>query len=84
MTRIAIIDHAAHELYIEDINDEVLNAEPYNGNEQAYIDDNYTFEEGYSWDYIVGANYVGENDALYDLSEAIDELREEDLQNVPN
>ena len=84
MTRIAIIDHSTHELYIEDINDEVLNAEPYNGDEQAYIDDNYTFEEGYSWDYIVGASYEGENEGPYDLSEKINELREEDLQNDIN
>lgn len=33
MTRIAIIGHANHELYIEDINYDVLNAEPYNGDE---------------------------------------------------
>ena len=81
MARIAIIDHSAHELYVEDINDEVLNAEPYNGDEQAYIDDNYTFEGDYSWDYIVDSSYEGENDGPYDLSEKIDELREEDLQN---
>ena len=81
MARLAIIDHAAHELYIEDINDEVLNAEPYKGDEQAYINDNYTFEGGYSWDYIVDSSYEGENDGPYDLSEKIDELREEDQQN---
>ena len=81
MARIAIIDHSAHELYVEDINDEVLNAEPYNGDVQAYIDDNYTFEGDYSWDYIVDSSYEGENDGPYDLSEKIDELREEDLQN---
>ena len=81
MARIAIIDHSAHELYVEDINDGVLNAEPYNGDEQAYIDDNYTFEGDYSWDYIVGSSYEGENNGPYDLSEKIDELREEDLQN---
>lgn len=81
MTRIAVIDHVTHELYVEDINDGLLNAEPYNGDVQAYVDDNYTFEGNYSWDYIVGANYIGENDGLYNLSEAIGELREEDLQN---
>ena len=29
MTRIAIIDHVDHRLYVEDINNDVLNAEPY-------------------------------------------------------
>lgn len=81
MTRIAVIDHSTHELYVEDINNELLNAEPYNGDVQAYIDDNYTFEGDYSWDYIVDASYEGENEGPYDLSEKIDELREEDLQN---
>ena len=84
MTRIAIIDHADHRLYVEDINNDVLNAEPYEGDLQAYIDDNYTFEGDYSWDYIVGATYEGENDGPYDLSEKINELREEDLQNDIN
>lgn len=81
MTRIAVIDHSTHELYVEDINDGLLNAEPYNGDVQAYIDDNYTFEGDYSWDYIVDSSYEGENDGPYDLSEKIDELRDEDLQN---
>ena len=81
MTRIAVIDHSTHELYVEDINDGLLNAEPYNGDVQAYIDDNYTFEGDYSWDYIVDSSYEGENDGPYDLSEKIDELREEDQQN---
>lgn len=80
MTRIAVIDRSTHELYVEDINDGLLNAEPYNGDVQAYIDDNYTFEGDYSWDYIVDASYEGENEGPYDLSEKIDELREEDLQ----
>lgn len=81
MTRIAIIDHADHRLYVEDINNDVLNAEPYEGDLQAYIDDNYIFEGKYSWDYIVGALYEGENDGPYYLSEKIDELHDEDLQN---
>ena len=81
MTRIAIIDHVDHRLYVEDINNDVLNAEPYEGDLQAYIDDNYIFEGKYSWDYIVDALYEGENDGPYDLSEKIDELRDEDLQN---
>lgn len=54
MTKIAIIDHDTHSLYIEDIPDDIL--EKYNGSEQAYIDDNYDVEN-YSWDYIVDALY---------------------------
>lgn len=81
MTRIAIIDHIGHDLWVEDIKDDVLNAEPYKGDVKAYIDDNYTFEGEYSWDYIVCALYEGENDGPYDLSEKINELRDEDLQN---
>ena len=40
MRRIAIIDHASHELMIEDINEQELE-ELYGGDEQKYIDDNY-------------------------------------------
>ena len=50
MARIAIIDHVTHDLWVEDIKDDVLKAEPYNGSEQAYIEDNYTFEGDGSWD----------------------------------
>lgn len=57
MRRIAIIDHSAHTLYVEDIDEDVLEND-YNGDEQAYIDDNYTFEGEYSWDYIVDAEYI--------------------------
>jgi len=57
MRRIAIIDHSAHTLFVEDIDEDVLENE-YNGDEQAYIDDNYTFEGEYSWDYIVDAEYL--------------------------
>ena len=39
MERLAIIDHDRHRLFIEDVNDEML--AKYNGEEQAYIDDNY-------------------------------------------
>ena len=57
MRRIAIIDHSEHTLFVEDIDEDVLENE-YNGDEQAYIDDNYTFEGEYSWDYIVDAEYL--------------------------
>ena len=54
--RIAIIDHASHTLYVEDINDEILEGQ-YGGQEQNYIDENYTFGGEYSWDYICDAVY---------------------------
>lgn len=56
MRRIAIIDHAAHELMVEDVDESVLETE-YGGDEQAYINDNYTFEGDYSWDWITDAQY---------------------------
>lgn len=54
--RIAIIDHNTHTLYVEDIDDEILEGQ-YGGDEQMYIDDNYSLGE-YSWDYIVDAQYI--------------------------
>lgn len=60
MERIVIIDHEAHEAYIEDISDEDL--ERYGGDEQAYIDDTYTFEGDYSWDYVTDIQYFDEED----------------------
>ena len=56
MERLVVIDHAAHHLYVEDVSDEEL--ERYGGSEEAYIEDNYTFEGDYSWDYIVSAEYL--------------------------
>ena len=56
MRRIAIIDHAAHELMVEDVNEEVLESN-YGGDEEAYIKDNYTFEGDFSWDWITDAEY---------------------------
>jgi hypothetical protein len=58
--RIAIIDHNEHELLIEDINEQVLE-EKYGGDEQAYINDNYTFEGDYSWDWITDTQYYPED-----------------------
>jgi hypothetical protein len=60
MVRLAILDHAAHTLFIEDVADADL--ERYNGSEQDYIEDNYTFEGDYSWEYITDAEYIGEED----------------------
>lgn len=72
--RIVIIDHFDNLLYVEDIDLDVLNASPYNGSEQAYIEDTYTFKGNYSWDYITDAQYFSaEGDGTpYDLMSAID------------
>ena len=55
MERIAIIDHALHRLFIEDVSDEDL--EKYNGSEEDYIKDNYTFDGDWSWDYVTSILY---------------------------
>ena len=57
--RIAIIDHKSHTLFVEDINNKILE-EQYGGDEQLYIDDNYALKN-YSWDYIVDTQYLPEN-----------------------
>jgi hypothetical protein len=56
MVRLAIIDHDTHELFVETVSDEDIKKY---GGEQEYIDDNYTFSGGYSWDYIIDAQYFG-------------------------
>ena len=61
MERLVIIDHAAHTLFIEDVADEQL--KKYNGEEEAYIRDNYTFEDDWSWDYVTDIEYIPEDDA---------------------
>lgn len=53
MTRLAIIDHESHHLFIEDVSDEAL--AKYNGEEEAYIKDNYCIHDNFSWDYITQA-----------------------------
>lgn len=62
MTRIAIIDHDSHQLYVEDIPEDILEKQ-YGGDEQKYIDDNYDIEN-YSWDYITEGLFLpaGESD----------------------
>lgn len=62
MRRIAIIDHASHELMIEDVNEQELE-DQYGGDEQKYIDDNYTFEGDYSWDWITDTQYFPEDES---------------------
>ena len=56
MERLAILDHANHKLYIEDVSEETL--EQYGGEEEKYIEDTYEFDGDYSWDYIVEAEYL--------------------------
>lgn len=60
MERLAILDHSNHRLYVEDVSEETL--EKYNGEEEAYIKDNYTFEGDYSWDYITDTEYIPMDD----------------------
>ena len=60
MRRLAIINHTNHTLYVEDINDEILESQ-YGGDEQLYIDENYNLED-YSWDYIIDAQYFPESE----------------------
>ena len=62
MRRIAIIDHASHELMIEDINEQELENQ-YGGDEQKYINENYTFEGDYSWDWITDTQYFPEGES---------------------
>ena len=61
MERLAILDHTSHTLFIEDVSDEDI--EKYGG-EQEYIDDNYTFEGDYSWEYIVDAEYFPQGESM--------------------
>lgn len=61
MERLAIIDHETHELFIEDVDEEMLEKE-YGSSEQAYIEDSYELSSHWSWDYITSIEYVPEND----------------------
>ena len=60
MRRIAIIDHTTHTLFVEDINERILEGQ-YGGDEQMYIDDNYNLKD-YSWDWITDAEYFTESE----------------------
>lgn len=55
MKRLAILDHEAHVLFVEDVDDEML--EGYDG-EEEYIEDNYVFQGEYSWEWITEAEYI--------------------------
>ena len=59
--RLAIIDHGAHVLYIEDIDTDVLDLF-YGGEEEQYIESHYHFDSRYSWDWIIDAEYIAPND----------------------
>lgn len=50
---LAIIDHMNHQLFIESVDEQVIE-EKYNGEEEDYIRDKYEFgeDELFSWDYI--------------------------------
>ena len=74
MTRLAIIDHESHKLFIEDVSDEVL--AKYNGEEEAYIKDNYCIRDNFSWDYITQAQYIPdcEDTEVYDIN--FDDIKE--------
>ena len=65
MTKIIIIDHDEHCAYFEELTDEML--EKYDGNEQAYIDDNYNIEN-MSWDYITDIFRVDENGDIEEIN----------------
>lgn len=56
MIRVAIIDHDTHTLFVEDIDEEILENE-YNGEEEEYIKDNYSLSDNWSWDYIIDTEY---------------------------
>ena len=58
--KIAIIDHESHTLYVEDINDDILQGQ-YGGDGQLYIEDSYTLGN-YSWDWITDTQYFPEDD----------------------
>ena len=70
MKRLVIIDHDEHTLFIEDVTNEML--AHYNGDEQAYINDNYDMEN-YSWDYITDSVFIDENGDAIDISADIDQ-----------
>ena len=63
MRRIAVIDHIKHTLFVEDINEDILGIR-YGGDGQKYINDNYTFDGDYSWDWITDTQYFSENNSM--------------------
>ena len=59
MRRIVIIDHTNHTLFVEDINEEILEGQ-YNNDIEMYVHDNYYPSDDLSWGYISDAQYIPE------------------------
>lgn len=62
MERLVIIDHAAHQVYFEDVDTDMLEKD-YGGSEEKYIEDMYAFDGDFSWDYITNVYYIPNGDA---------------------
>ena len=56
MIRVAIIDHETHNLFMEDLDEDVLEKE-YEGSEEAYIEATHELGKHWTWDYIVHTEY---------------------------
>lgn len=69
--KIAIIDHYFHNLFIEDIDTDLLE-EKYHGEEEEYIKDNYTFYGEWSWDYVNSISYYPLDDDPRDVTDLRD------------
>ena len=65
MLRIAILDHDKRKLFVEEINDDLLN-KVYGDNIERYIKYNHSIAN-YSWEYISRAIYVNENNTSIDI-----------------
>ena len=59
MKRIAVITKNGT-LFVEDVNEQTL--KKYDGNMDAYIQDNYCIGEPYHWNYINSAQYIPNRD----------------------
>jgi hypothetical protein len=57
MERLVIIDHETHNLYIEDVDEEMLERD-YEGSEEAYIEDTYSLGKHWSWDFVTNIEYI--------------------------
>ena len=64
--RLAIIDHAEHRLFVEDVDSSIIGGQ-YGGNEEDYIRDRYDFAGEFSWDYICGAEYILDDGAPVEI-----------------
>lgn len=67
---IAIISHSAHELIIDVVDVEELENK-YDGDEQAYIDDNYLIDGDYTWDWITDITKYTNSKGDTDITEQI-------------